>query len=60
MLGASTCFISHTWGYAFADVVDAVLLYFDKQPAGLIFVREMPVGLALLHTSVVASIITFG
>jgi len=60
MLGASTCFISHTWGYAFADVIDAVLLYFDKQPAGLMFVRKMHVALALLHTSVVASIITFG
>ena len=34
LLGPSTCFVSHTWGYAFADVIDAVLLYFDKQTAG--------------------------
>ncbi len=33
MLGAATWFVSHTWSYAFADVIDAVLLYFDQHSA---------------------------
>ena len=32
MLGASTWFISHTWSYAFADVIDAILTYFEHRP----------------------------
>jgi tetratricopeptide (TPR) repeat protein len=33
LLGPATCFISHTWGYSFADVIDAILLYFEPLPA---------------------------
>ena len=33
LLGAATWFVSHTWSYAFADVIDAVLLYFNQHSA---------------------------
>ena len=35
MLGAATWFVSHTWSYAFADVIDAVCLYFDQHSASV-------------------------
>jgi hypothetical protein len=52
MLGAATWFVSHTWSYAFADVIDAVCLYFDQHAASVKVTVKVLVKICYTRTQV--------